>query len=46
MQQAVETIEDSMEFLAVTGVEDKLQDKVLETVEKIRSANLSMDVDG
>ena len=31
MQQAIETIEDSMEFLAVTGVEDKLQEKVLET---------------
>lgn len=42
MQQAIESIEDSMEFLAVTGVEDKLQEKVLETVEKIRSAKIQV----
>jgi phospholipid-translocating ATPase len=40
MQQAVESIEESMEFLAVTGVEDKLQEKVLETIEKVRSAKI------
>jgi magnesium-transporting ATPase (P-type) len=34
--QAIESIEEGMEFLAVTGVEDKLQDKVLETIEKVR----------
>ncbi len=31
-----------MEFLAVTGVEDKLQDKVLETIEKIRDAGIQV----
>jgi magnesium-transporting ATPase (P-type) len=29
-----------MEFLAVTGVEDKLQDQVLETIEKLRAAGI------
>ena len=31
-----------MEFLAVTGVEDKLQDKVLETIEKVRDAGIQV----
>lgn len=31
-----------MEFLAVTGVEDKLQDKVLETIEKVRGAGIQV----
>uniref|UniRef100_A0A7S3CJ81 P-type ATPase C-terminal domain-containing protein n=1 Tax=Strombidium rassoulzadegani TaxID=1082188 RepID=A0A7S3CJ81_9SPIT len=31
-----------MEFLAVTGVEDKLQDHVLETIEKFRSAGIQV----
>ena len=42
MQQAIESIEEGMEFLAVTGVEDKLQDKVLETIEKIRDAGIQV----
>jgi len=42
MQQCIETIEDGMEFLAVTGVEDKLQDKVLETIEKFRAAGIQV----
>lgn len=29
-----------MEFLAVTGVEDKLQDKVLGTIEMVRDAGI------
>jgi phospholipid-translocating ATPase len=29
-----------MEFLAVTGVEDRLQDHVLETIEKFRDAGI------
>lgn len=31
-----------MEFLAVTGVEDKLQDNVLETIEKFRDAGIQV----
>lgn len=31
-----------MELLAVTGVEDKLQDHVLETVEKVRDAGIQV----
>lgn len=42
MQQAIESIEEGMEFLAVTGVEDKLQDKVLETIEKVRGAGIQV----
>jgi phospholipid-translocating ATPase len=37
---ALETIEDQMDYLAVTGVEDKLQDHVLETIEKFRDAGI------
>lgn len=38
----IESIEDGMEFLAVTGVEDKLQDHVLETIEKFRYAGIQV----
>ena len=31
-----------MEFLAVTGVEDRLQEKVLETIEKFRAAGIQV----
>ena len=31
-----------MEFLAVTGVEDKLQEHVLETIEKFRDAGIQV----
>lgn len=31
-----------MEFLAVTGVEDRLQDQVLETIEKFRDAGIQV----
>jgi phospholipid-translocating ATPase len=31
-----------MEFLAVTGVEDRLQDHVLETIEKFRDAGIQV----
>jgi phospholipid-translocating ATPase len=31
-----------MDFLAVTGVEDKLQENVLETIEKLRAAGLQI----
>jgi len=42
MIKAVESIEDGMEFLAVTGVEDRLQDQVLETIEKFRDAGIQV----
>ena len=42
VQQAIEAIEDGMEFLAVTGVEDRLQDHVLETIEKFRDAGIQV----
>ena len=38
----MELIENDMEFLAVTGVEDKLQYHVLETVEKLRDAGIQV----
>lgn len=42
VQQVIEQIEDGMEFLAVTGVEDRLQDHVLETIEKFRDAGIQV----
>ena len=34
--KAIQRLEYEMEFLAVTGVEDKLQENVLETIETLR----------
>ena len=42
VRSVIESIEDGMEFLAVTGVEDKLQDHVLETIEKFRYAGIQV----
>jgi phospholipid-translocating ATPase len=42
VQQVIEAVEDGMEFLAVTGVEDRLQDHVLETIEKFRDAGIQV----
>jgi phospholipid-translocating ATPase len=36
VQAAIESLESDMDFLAVTGVEDKLQENVLETIETLR----------
>lgn len=33
-------LEEEMEYLAVTGVEDKLQDNVLQTIETLRQAGI------
>jgi phospholipid-translocating ATPase len=33
-------LEEEMDFLAVTGVEDKLQENVLETIETLRQAGI------
>lgn len=42
MDKALASIENALEFLAVTGVEDKLQDDVLETIEKFRGAGIQV----
>ena len=36
VQAVIESLEIDMDFLAVTGVEDKLQENVLETIETLR----------
>ena len=36
IQKVIEGLEEEMDFLAVTGVEDKLQDNVLVTIETLR----------
>mmetsp|Transcript_16455 Transcript_16455/g.15777 ORF Transcript_16455/g.15777 Transcript_16455/m.15777 type:complete len:124 (+) Transcript_16455:1759-2130(+) len=38
--EAIESIEGDMEYLGITGVEDKLQDDVLTTIETLRSAGI------
>jgi phospholipid-translocating ATPase len=40
MQNVISSLEDEMDFLAVTGVEDKLQDNVLVTIETLRQAGI------
>lgn len=35
-------LEEEMDFLAVTGVEDKLQDNVLQTIETLRQAGIQV----
>ena len=40
--RCIEDLEYELEFLAVTGVEDKLQDKVLETIDTLRQAGLNI----
>ena len=42
IQRVIEDLEYELEFLAVTGVEDRLQDKVLETIDTLRQAGLSI----
>lgn len=38
----IESLELDMDFLAVTGVEDKLQENVLETIETLRQAGVQI----
>lgn len=40
--QAIMSLEYEMEFLAVTGVEDKLQEDVLETIDVLRQAGIQI----
>jgi len=41
-QQVIESLEVDMEYLAVTGVEDKLQEEVLQTIERLRQAGIQI----
>ena len=36
----IELLEDNMEFIGITGVEDKLQDDVAHTIENLRNAGI------
>jgi phospholipid-translocating ATPase len=38
----IEELESDMELLGVTGVEDKLQDEVADTIESLRSAGIQV----
>lgn len=40
IQKAIESIETDTEYLGVTGVEDKLQNDVLKTIENLRLAGI------
>ena len=40
--QAICELEEGMELLAITGVEDKLQDEVALTIESLRSAGIQV----
>jgi len=40
IQKVIESLEHEMEFLCVTGVEDKLQEDVLKTIETLRQAGI------
>jgi phospholipid-translocating ATPase len=42
IQDVIETLEVEMEYLAVTGVEDKLQEDVLQTIETLRQAGIAV----
>lgn len=42
IQQVISSIENNMEYLGVTGVEDKLQDKVDSIISKISSAGIKI----
>jgi len=38
----IESLEENMDLLAITGVEDKLQDDVLATIDTLRSAGIQV----
>jgi len=40
VQEVISELEKDMDFLGVTGVEDKLQERVLQTIETIRQAGI------
>ena len=42
LNKSLELLEKDLEFLGVTGVEDKLQDNVSSTIESLRNAGIKM----
>lgn len=42
IQQVIELLENEMELLGVTGVEDKLQENVQLTIESLRNAGINV----
>jgi phospholipid-translocating ATPase len=42
VQKAIDELEQDMELLGVTGVEDKLQDEVALTIESLRGAGIQV----
>lgn len=42
VNEAIESIEEDMDYLGVTGVEDKLQDDVMKTIETLKSAGIQV----
>ena len=42
IREAIKSLETNMEFLCVTGVEDKLQDEVYDTIESLRNAGMKI----
>jgi phospholipid-translocating ATPase len=40
MTECIEELETEMELLGITGVEDKLQDEVADTIEALRGAGI------
>lgn len=42
VSEVVHELEEGMELLAITGVEDKLQDEVALTIESLRSAGIQV----
>jgi phospholipid-translocating ATPase len=42
VRKAIGAIENNMEFLGITGVEDMLQEEVCQTLENIRNAGINV----
>ncbi len=42
IEEAMNLLENNMEFLCVTGVEDKLQDEVTDTIESLKNAGIKI----
>ena len=42
VRKVIAHLENNMEFLGITGVEDKLQEEVCQTLENIRNAGINV----
>jgi phospholipid-translocating ATPase len=42
VRRVISLLETNMEFLGITGVEDKLQEDVCQTLERIRNAGINV----